>query len=41
MPVMKEFIGKGRLFDYIIYDLTEIPVNISDDAGEGISPYYS
>ena len=41
MPVIKEFIGKGRLFDYIIYDLTDIPVSTSDDTGKGISPYYS
>lgn len=32
---MKEFIERGELFDYILYDLTEIPVSTSD-TGERI-----
>ena len=26
VPVMKEMIEKGELFDYIIYDITDVPV---------------
>ena len=26
---MKEFIERGELFDYIIYDLTDVPVSTS------------
>ena len=34
---MKQFIESGELFDYILYDLTEVPVNTSN-TGEGDYP---
>ena len=27
VPVMKEMAEKGELFDYIIYDITDVPVS--------------
>ena len=35
VPVMKQFVERGEMFDYIIYDLTDIPIDTSD-TGKGI-----
>ena len=29
IPVMKDFIKKGDVFDYIIHDTTDIPINVT------------
>lgn len=35
---MKEMIARGETFDYILYDLTEVPLDTSD-TGKGDSPH--